>query len=156
MTDNNYQRVGAVSNARVGRDFESVAQEYFRQQGVLLGTNYAVAVGVGTDKKNRQFDLGSGEPAVLVECKSHRWTGGDNVPSAKVTVWNEAMYYFHLAPPRFRKVLFVLRDRSERRQETLAEYYVRNYRHLIPRDVEILEYDEEAGEVLAVIAKGPG
>jgi hypothetical protein len=151
MTDNNHQRVGAVSNAHVGRDFESVAQEYFSQEGVLLSNNYAVAVGVAAEKKIRQFDLGSGEPPVLVECKSHRWTAGGNVPSAKITVWNEAMYYFHLAPSRFRKVLFVLRDLSERRGETLAGYYVRNYGHLIPKDVEIFEYDDTTGEVLSVL-----
>ena len=148
---NNFQRVGSVSNAHVGRDFESVAQEYFQQQKVLLGSNYSVPVGVAAEKKNRQFDLGSGEPPVLVECKSHRWTAGGNVPSAKITVWNEAMYYFHLAPPRFRKVLFVLRDYSEKRQQSLAAYYVRSYSHLIPKDVEILEYNQESGEVVAVL-----
>lgn len=148
---NNFQRLGAVSNAHVGRDFESIAQEYFRQEGILLEGNYAVPVGVATDQKNRQFDLGSANPAVLVECKSHRWTTGGNVPSAKITVWNEAMYYFHLAPSRFRKVLFVLRDYSESRQQTLAAYYVRNYGHLIPSGVEILEYDEQTGEVTTVL-----
>jgi hypothetical protein len=61
------------------------------------------------------------------------------------------MYYFHLAPVGFRKVLFVLKDFSEKRQETLASYYVRNYRHLIPGGVEILEYDEETREVKAVL-----
>ena len=70
---------------------------------------------------------------VLVECKSHTWTQSGKVPSAKMTVWNEAMYLFLLAPKRFRKVLFVLRDFNEGRGESLAEYYVRNYSHLIPR-----------------------
>ena len=51
------------------------------------------------------------------------------------------MYYFLLAPTGFRKVLFVLRDFNLRRGESLAEYYVRNNSHLIPDDVEILEYD---------------
>ena len=51
------------------------------------------------------------------------------------------MYYFLLSPPGFRKVLFVLRDVSEKRGESLAAYYVRNHSHLIPDDVEILEYD---------------
>ena len=146
-----FQRVGSVSNTHVGRHFESVAKEFFFNQGVSLTSNYSVSVGVTTEKKNRQFDLGSGDPAILVECKSHRWTAGGNVPSAKITVWNEAMYYFHLAPPRFRKVLFVLRDFSEKRRETLAVYYARNYGHLIPSDVEILEYDEKTGEVIEVL-----
>jgi len=151
MDANNFQRVGSVSNAHVGRDFEAVAQTYFKSQGVLLGSNYSVPVGVAAAKKNRQFDLGSGEPPVLVECKSHRWTAGGNVPSAKITVWNEAMYYFHLAPPRFRKVLFVLRDFSSKRNESLANYYVRNYGHLIPKGVEIFEYDADSATVSEVL-----
>ena len=69
-----------------------------------------------------------------------------------MTVWNEAMYYFHLAPKRYKKVLFVLRDFSNRRSESLAEYYVRNHSHLIPNDVKILEYDESTS--LAVDVTG--
>jgi hypothetical protein len=52
------------------------------------------------------------------------------------------MYYFTVAPKGYRKILFVLRDYSEERGETLAEYYIRRYSHLIPNDVEICEYDE--------------
>ena len=151
MDINNFQRVGSVSNAQVGHDFELVAQEYFRQKGVRLESNFAVPLGAAGNLKDRQFDLGSADPAILVECKSHRWTAGGNIPSAKITVWNEAMYYFHLAPPEFRKVLFVLRDLSNKRNESLATYYVRNYGHLIPKGVEILEYDETSGDVLAVL-----
>ena len=61
------------------------------------------------------------------------------------------MHYFHLAPPRFRKVMFVLRDLSKKRDETLASYYFRSYRHLMPKDVGILEYDGESGEVMTVL-----
>lgn len=60
------------------------------------------------------------------------------MPSAKLTVWNEAMYYFALTPRRFRKIFFVLKDL--RRTESLAEYYVRLQSHLIPDDVEVWEY----------------
>ena len=138
---NNFQRLGSTSNAQVGRDFETAAQDYFRQKGISLRKGHSVQIGVSR-KKDRQFDLGSDYPPVLVECKSHTWTQGGNIPSAKITVWNEAMYLFLLAPKRFQKVLFVRRDFSERRSESLAEYYVRNYGHLIPDDVEIWEYDE--------------
>ena len=137
---NNFQRVGSVSNAHVGNDFEAATREYFRQQGIPLQRNYQVPVGLSS-KKPRRFDLGSGDPPVLVECKCHTWRDGGNVPSAKMAFWNEAMFYFLLAPEGFRKVLFVLRDFSERRNETLAEYYIRTYAHLIPDDVEVLEYD---------------
>ena len=100
------------------------------------------SVVVGSPKKSRSFDLGSEHEKIIVECKSHKWTSGGNIPSAKITVWNEAMYYFHLAPADYRKVFFILRDFSSKRNETLAEYYIRNYGHLVPDDVEFVEFDE--------------
>ncbi len=38
--------------------------------------------------------------------------------------------------------MFVLYDYSEKRGETLAQYYIRTYRHLIPGCVEFWEYNE--------------
>jgi hypothetical protein len=108
----------------------------------MLTPNFAVPVGASDLKKPRRFDLGSENPRVLVECKSHKWTAGGNMPSAKITVWNESMYYFHIAPPEFRKILFVLKH--DRRQQSLAAYYLRCYGHLVPKAVEFWEYDDEA------------
>ena len=147
--DKPHQRLGSVSNAHVGREFEAVARKVFASKGISLEKDIKINVGMGENKKLHSFDLGCIEQKIIVECKSHRWTyPNENVPSAKLTVWNEAMYYFHMAPSGFRKVLFVLRDLSERRGETLAEYYVRMYRHLIPEDVEIWEYDVKSQEVV--------
>jgi hypothetical protein len=145
--ENNFQRRGALSNAHVGKAFEDVALRYFSDRGIALTRGFAVQVGVSTKKKPRSFDLGSEDQQILVECKPHRWTVGNNVPSAKITVWNEAMYYFDVAPMHYRKILFVLKDHSPSRDCTLAEYYVRNYDHLIPDGVEIVEFDEETGTV---------
>jgi hypothetical protein len=143
---NKFQRIGSISNTHVGRDFEEVARAYFLQVEVLtLQKNFPVEVGVGATKKSRRFDLGSEDPAILIECKSHRWTETGNMPSAKVTVWNESMFYFHIAPAHYRKVLFVLRDMHARKTESLAEYYIRNCAHLIPAGVSIIEFDEIAG-----------
>jgi hypothetical protein len=154
MDLNRFQRQGSISNSHVGRDFETVAQLYFKTLGIGLTPDFPVPVGVdGKEKKKRKFDLGSQSPPILVECKSHKWTDGDNIPSAKITVWNESMYYFHLAPPDFRKILFVLRDYSAKRGESLAEYYARHNGHLVPDGVEILEYDEEDGAVRDVLGK---
>jgi hypothetical protein len=52
------------------------------------------------------------------------------------------MYYFVAAPENYRKVLFVLKDLRQSNGESLANFYVRTYGHLIPRGVEIWEYDE--------------
>ena len=78
---------------------------------------------------------------IIVECKAHTWTESGNVPVAKMTTWNEAMFFFYAAPSEYRKILFVLRDISSKRKETLVEYYVRTNPHLIPDKVEVWEYD---------------
>ena len=137
---NNFQRLGSTSNSHVGRAFEERVRKALAKRGLQLTPDHKVPCGLDSVRKNHSFDLGSENPRVIVECKSHTWTSGGNIPSAKITVWNEAMLYFLLAPKRYRKILFVLRDFSERRGQTLAEYYIRNYGHLIPDDVEVLEY----------------
>lgn len=144
------QRVGSVSNAHVGTDFESVALDYYAGVGLALERRFPVELGVDSTKKIHCFDLGSKAGRMLVECKSHRWTVGGRVPSAKMAVWNEAMYYFHLAPPVYRKVLFVLHDRREKAGESLQAYYKRTYSHLIPPKVEFLEWDEASGDVMRI------
>jgi hypothetical protein len=148
-----FQRVGAQSNSQVGRDFELAAQKWFKSQGLDLQLNMKVQVGVGELKKDHAFDLGCFQERIIVECKSHTWTSGKNVPSAKLTVWNEAMYYFVSAPSDYRKILFVLRDYSQERQETLAEYYLRRYAHLVPDDVELCEFDTDTGQGKFLYAK---
>ena len=56
------------------------------------------------------------------------------------------MYYFCISPPKFRKILFVLRDYSEKRRETLGAYSVRNYSHLNPDGVELWEYEPKTSK----------
>ena len=79
---NNFQRVGSKSNSDLGNNFEAATQEYFRQKRIPLQRDYQVLVGLSS-KKLRSFDLGSGDPRVLVECKCHTWTAGGNVPKLK-------------------------------------------------------------------------
>src|SRR3990167_296773 len=146
--NNTFQRVGSKSNAHVGRDFELAAQQFFIHAGINLDLNHVINIGVGSTKKPHAFDLGCSTQKWLVECKSHRWTAGHNIPSAKLTVWNEAMFYFHIAPSEYKKALFVLKDLRHGTGESLASYYFRTYGHLIPSGVELLEYDESTGIAL--------
>jgi hypothetical protein len=141
----NHQRIGSISNAHAGREFEIFARAYFAMyEGLHLQPGFPVHLGHAGATKSHRFDLGSDHPAVLVECKSHNWTVTGNMPSAKVTVWNEAMYYFHLAPSHYRKVLFVLDARHPRQGQSLAEFYIRTCCHLIPPGVSIIEYNTES------------
>jgi hypothetical protein len=107
-----------------------------------LQERFDVLLGFGRTKRAHRFDLGSDDPKILVECKAHTWTRGGNHPSAKMSVWNEAMLQFLAAPQGYRKLLVALR--SVHKGEALAERYVRYYGHLIPAGVEIWEYDPEA------------
>jgi hypothetical protein len=142
-TDKPHQRKGAISNAHVGRAFELAAQAFFKSKRLRLDRSVKISVGIEYVTKEHSYDLGNTKRKVIVECKCHTWTESGNVPSAKLAVWNEAMYYFVVAPRGYRKIMFVLRDYSKRRKETLAEYYMRTHRHLIPTDVEFWEYDEK-------------
>jgi hypothetical protein len=149
--DIRFQRIGAPSNAHVGRDFEAIVAAHFAAQGTSLSRNFSIPIGHGNRTKDHRFDLGSEAPAVLVECKSHRWTIGGNSPSAKMTVWNEAMYFFHLAPTRYRKCFCVLSDRHAKSDLSLAAHYLRNHQHLVPDGIEIWELDGVEGVGIQVL-----
>ena len=135
-------------NPQDGAEFERAVAKFLRSLGMDVTGNFRVDVGVANTQKSHKFDLGQSEPLVLVECKEHTWTKGGNVPSAKMSIWNEAMLYFSASPKRARKMLFVLR--SLRKDETLGQYYIRSYAHLIPDGVGIWEFDRQTkqGELI--------
>ena len=138
-TVNNNQREGAVSNAHVGRDFEEVALLFYKNNGIDLTLNKEIEIGI-SQRKIHKFDLGN--DALIVECKSYKWTNGNKVPGAKIHALNEAMFYFYLAPIEYQKHLFILMNYSQKHCRSLVEYYVDKYYFFIPRDVEIYEYYE--------------
>ena len=137
----NFQRDGSTSNAHVGRAFEERARKVLAEHGLRLQSGHKVPCGLGTVRKRHSFDLGSEDPKVLVECKSHTWTSGGNVPSAKIKDWAEAMFYFHMAPRDYRKIFFVERSVRPGRPESLLAYFLRTQLHMIPPDVEFWELD---------------
>src|SRR5258708_39592121 len=106
--ENNFQRIGAISNAHVGREFEKAAKVFFAQTGVSLQLGFGILIGSELTRSHK-FDLGSEEPPILVECKSYTWTTGGNSPSAKIRGLNEVMLHFSVAPSRYRKILFLLK-----------------------------------------------
>jgi hypothetical protein len=144
---NNFQRRGAISNTHAGREFELAARLFFENTGIPLGQAFPVPVG-GRVKKRHNFDLGSETPPILVECKSYTWTETGKSPSAKIRGMNEVMLLFSVAPPHYRKILFVLKHLHQRTQLSLATHYIRTQGHLIPEGVEIWEFDldEKTGE----------
>ena len=143
----NFQRDGSISNSHVGRAFEEQAQRVLAKCGFRLEANHKVPCGLGVLRKDHAFDLGSPNPKVIVECKSHTWTSGGNVPSAKMKNWAEAMYYFHMAPRDYRKIFIVERSVRPERHETLLGYFLRTQAHMIPPDVEFWELHSDSDEL---------
>jgi hypothetical protein len=119
--ENNFQRIGSVSNTHVGREFEEAARLFFATTGVSLQPGFAAPVGFKV-KRSHKFDLGSEDPPILVECKSYTWTTGGNSPSAKIRGLNEVMLLFAVAPEHYRE----LTDRAGQpiRAETHLSQYV--------------------------------
>ena len=126
-----------ADNPATGASFEETVRRFFSARGLPLESNHSVAVGAGSERRPRRFDLGCANPPTLVECKCHTWTRGGNAPSAKLSVWNEAMFYFLVAPSQYRKILAVLAH--TRGSQSIAEHYVTRFRHLVPPGVEIWE-----------------
>ena len=145
---NNFQRDGSISNSHVGRAFEDRVQRLMAERGLVLQRNHKVPCGLGSTKKDHAFDLGSEAPRVIVECKSHTWTASGNVPSAKMKNWAEAMFYFHMAPRRYRKVFVAERSTRPGQNESLLNYFRRTRTHMIPRDVELWEIDSDGDRLI--------
>lgn len=150
----NHQRKGAISNAHVGREFEALAKKVLEKEGFPLESNFPLEIGWNTATRPHKFDLGSKEPPVIVECKTHTWTEGKRVPGAKLKNWSEAMLYFGLAPKNYKKIFFVLKDRRVEEGETLGAYYLRTHYHLIPEGVEFWEYETISGKVTVLKKHG--
>jgi len=149
----NFQRDGSTSNVHVGRAFEKRARKILAEHDLRLEPAHKVPCGLGKVKKSHAFDLGSESPRVIGECKSHTWTAGGIVPSAKMTNWAEAMFYFHMAPEDYRKILFVEQSIHPSGGESLLNYFLRTQAHMIPPDVEFWELDRDSDKL--VVHKAP-
>jgi hypothetical protein len=146
--NNNQQEIfssNSLSNSLAGSKFENTAFEYFKaHENIVLDKNFEISLGLKL-KKTHQFDLGDRYHKILVECKAHTWTESGNTPSAKISVWNEAMFYFELVPKDYKKIFFVLMDYCQKKRKTLLQYYIENYYHFIPTDVIFYEYYSNDG-----------
>ena len=135
-------------NLRRGREFQAtVAAALEKHWGVPF--DMEVAYPIGNPAKAHRFDLVSTNRKYVGETKSYTWTETGNMPSAKVTCINEAVFYLSHLPSDLTRFVAMLRDVRPRTGEPLADYYYRTYRHLL-NGVLILEIDPVAGGVREV------
>ncbi|MFY9158372.1 hypothetical protein [Aquirufa ecclesiirivi] len=126
-----------------GKEFEKKSALAFENsEDIKLLRNFKIELGIKV-QKHHYFDFGCSISKIIIECKNHSWTKSGNIPSAKMSIWNEAMFYFCLAPNEYRKILIVRNQKNAEKNKSLVEYYLKTYPHFIPKNVEIWEYDVE-------------
>lgn len=140
-----------MSNAKEGHKFECRAQKALLiKEGLSLQLRYEVLCGLnnGNSPRLHAFDLGSENPKIIVECKAHNWMSKDKYPSAKMSNWVEAMFYFYVIPSDYRKIFIVKRSVHPRTKETLLSCFLDKKAHMIPPDVELMELDNDSDELI--------
>ena len=133
------------SNKKKGDGFRDLAMPILEKE-LNTALKPEVKISIGEPKIEHAFDLANENKSIVIECKNYTWTKAGNVPSAKVSTINEAVLYFSFLDANVRKILCLKKSVQPKRQETLAEYYVRAYGHLL-RDITVYEIDENTQEI---------
>lgn len=133
-----------MSNKEEGDKFRDKVREFLRSQGYKLEPEYEIEIGLDALKKIHCFDLGN--EGILIECKKYSWAESGSNRSGMFATLNEAILIFNATPNNYRKLLFIWKSprNSKRISETIAEYYISHYGHLITEDIEIWEFDDSA------------
>lgn len=135
-------------NPAKGRDFQRIAADVLgRHFNVKFAIDHPIPI--GSPPKIHKFDLvarGKDGRQHVGECRNYSWTEGSNVPSAKMAFVNEAVLYLSLLPSSTHRFVVMPRSKDPKRQESLAEYYFRTYRHLLSSTV-IIEVDPNTDSV---------
>lgn len=126
-------------NPRVGKEFQVAVKRWFEN---ALGTKFEIErkIAIGSPAKLHSFDISDCREKIVIECKCYTWTETGNVPSAKMGFVNEAAFYLSFLDSDVDKTIVMAKSTHPKRDETLAEYYFRTYRHLLGK-IKILEYD---------------
>ena len=99
-------------------------------------------IDIGNPMKEHAFDLASQDKSIVIECKRYTWINSDKKPNGKIATLNEAVLYFSFLDYNVQKILCLMESKCPEREETLAEYYVNTYGHLL-RDVIVYEIAED-------------
>jgi hypothetical protein len=136
MVDDAIRNSSNSQNTAKGRYFQMLASHALEKH---FETTFdkEVSIEIGNPPKDHAFDLASSDGQIIVECKNYSWTASGNVPSAKLTTLDQAVWYFSFLHDR-KCVLIMRRATHSKHHETLAEYYYRIHGHLL-RDVMLFE-----------------
>ena len=139
-------------NPKKGADFQRAVQRYFIQE-FCAGFELEKKIPIGKPAKEHKFDIVNSDKQIVIECKRYTWTETGNVPSAKMGFTNEAAFYLSFLPDTFEKYIVMLRSHHAKRNESLAEYYYRTYRHLLGT-IKIAEFDPKTKDFRIISSEG--
>ena len=129
-----------TKNKSTGIEFENDVKKWFEDHFKTPFRKVKIKIG-NPQEKQHEFDLVNETKRIAIECKCYTWTKTGNIPSAKISILNEAAFFLSFL--RDYKTIIVIKKRfNSEKKETLAEYYFRTYRCLLG-DTRIAEYDEE-------------
>lgn len=128
--------------------FQKQVMEWFLEH-YGAGFEMETKIPIGNPEKDHKFDIVNLKRRIVIECKRYTWTAKGNVPSAKTGFTNEAAFYLSFLPDNYVKYIIMLRSYHQKRNETLAEYYFRTYRHLLD-GVIVAEFDSESNRMSVV------
>lgn len=111
--------------------------------------NVDIAIPIGEPAKEHKFDCVSEDKQYVAECKCYTWTETGNTPSAKMAAINEAVFYMHYLSAETVKIILLKKAKHDKKNETLAEYYVRTHKHLL-KGIKVLEIDIDNRTIRAI------
>lgn len=120
---------------------KKICQDYFARQGIELEQDWKIKIKASLIRGEHIFQFVSKRHKIIIECADQSWTESGNPDRLKLPTWNEAMYFFRLAPKNYTKILFVKKSINKKSKKSLAEYYFESFMHLIPVNTKIWEYD---------------
>ena len=136
-----------MSTVTKGKEFEEKASKkliklyQFNFNNASINSDL-VTFQVGNPPKPHKFDLVSEDKSIVVECKDNNWSKTNKIPSGKLATILKEVLYLSKIPKNIKKIIVLKKYYNQNLNETLAEYFVRMYGHLLD-DIVLMELEVE-------------
>jgi len=141
-------------HSRIGREFEEKVMAWFEEHhNVGFSRKSDVnMISIGKPPKKHEFDVVSEDRSFVIECKCFTWTITDGMPSGKMKSISEAVLRLSFIS-NAKTFVVIKKSYSNKRKETLAEYYYRRFGHMLRR-TRILEFEyDDKNQTMREIVK---
>lgn len=136
-------------NPKTGANFEKEVLTWFQAHHKKGNFELQKKIPIGNPPKEHKFDIVDETGKVVIECKCYTWTESGNIPSAKMGFANQAAFYLTFLPENCEKYIVLKKSLHPKRQESLAQYYFRTYKHLLGK-IKVAEYDQQTKDLKVI------